>query len=173
MTICWHFNWKPWGLISNREQIHQQQTYGYITVLNVPVAWKLDLCIGVSCTYKVFYSEQQLQQWHLLNKSINILLNERLELLALAVIEKLYITNSYLHTHLNMVFFFLHTFNHKMHVLYMHRNIQSWKRKPNPAVPGVTTWGQKQVNLQRRRRTKQRYIPPTPLESTLTPWYKR
>lgn len=106
MTVCWHFNWKPRGLISNREQIHQQQTYGYITVLNVPVAWKLDLCIGVSCTYKVFYSEQQLQQWHLLNKSINILLNERLELLALAVIEKLYITNSYLHTHLNMVSFF-------------------------------------------------------------------
>lgn len=109
MTVCWHFNWKPRGLISSREQIHQQQTYGYITVLNVPVAWKLDLCIGVSCTYKVFYSEQQLQQWHLLNKSINILLNERLELLALAVIEKLYITNSYLHTHLNMVsFFFAH-----------------------------------------------------------------
>lgn len=48
-------------------------------------------------------------------------------------------TNSYLHRHLNMVSFFLHTFNHKMHVLYMHRNIQSWKMKPNPAVPGVTT----------------------------------
>lgn len=75
----------------------------YITVLNVPVAWKLDLCIGVSYTYKVFYSEQQLQQWHLLNKSIYILLNQNLELLALAVIVKLYITNSYLHTHLNMV----------------------------------------------------------------------
>lgn len=31
--------------------------------------------------------------------------------------------------------------------------------KPNTAVPGVTTWGQKQVNLQRRSQTKQRYIP--------------